>query len=109
MVGDPAPPLRVSVFHKGEPITSFGKGQVYVIDFWATWCGPCKESIPHLTELQKKYGNKVRIVGVSVWEPREKDVEPFVKEWGTRWSTPSPRIASKASPPRMRRNDPASP
>jgi thiol-disulfide isomerase/thioredoxin len=82
MVGDSAPPIRVSAFLKGEPITAFQKGQVYVIDFWATWCGPCKEIIPHLTELQKKYGNKVRIVGVSVWEPREKDVEPFVKEWG---------------------------
>ncbi|MBP1767952.1 MAG: Redoxin domain protein [Candidatus Aminicenantes bacterium] len=84
MVGDPAPPIRVSAFLKGEPVTAFQKGQVYVIDFWATWCGPCRESIPHLTELQKKYGDKVRIVGVSVWEPREKDVEPFVKEWGDR-------------------------
>ena len=84
MVGDPAPPIRVSAFLKGEPVTAFQKGQVYVIDFWATWCGPCRESIPHLTELQKKYGDKLRIVGVSVWEPREKDVEPFVKEWGDR-------------------------
>jgi thiol-disulfide isomerase/thioredoxin len=84
MVGDPAPPVRVSAFLKGEPITAFQKGQVYLIDFWATWCGPCRESIPHLTELQKKFGDKVRIVGVSVWEPREKDVEPFVREWGDR-------------------------
>jgi thiol-disulfide isomerase/thioredoxin len=82
MVGDPAPPIRVSAFHKGKPITAFQKGQAYLIDFWATWCGPCKEGIPHLTELQKKYGDKVRIIGVSIWEPREKDVEPFVKEWG---------------------------
>jgi thiol-disulfide isomerase/thioredoxin len=82
MVGDPAPPIRVSAFLKGEPIAAFQKGQVYMIDFWATWCGPCKESIPHLTELQQKYGDKVRIVGVSVWEPREKDVPSFVKEWG---------------------------
>lgn len=82
MVRDPAPPVCVSAFIKGEPITAFQKGQVYVIDFWATWCGPCKEGIPHLTELQKKYGDKVRILGVSVWEPREKDIEPFVKEWG---------------------------
>ena len=84
MVGDPAPPIRVSAFLKGEPVTAFQKGQVYAIDFWATWCGPCQESIPHLTGLQKKYGDKVRIVGVSVWEPREKDVELFVKEWGDR-------------------------
>ncbi len=82
MVGDPAPPIRVSAFLKGEPVKAFEKGQVYALDFWATWCGPCKESIPHLTELQRKYGGKVRILGVSVWEPREKDVEAFVREWG---------------------------
>jgi len=80
----PAPPIRVSAFLKGEPVTAFQKGQVYAIDFWATWCGPCRESIPHLTGLQKKYGDKVRIVGVSVWELWEKDVELFVKEWGDR-------------------------
>jgi thiol-disulfide isomerase/thioredoxin len=82
MVGDLAPALEVNRFVKGEPFSDFQKGQVYVIEFWATWCVPCKESIPHLTELQKKYGEKVRILGVSVWEPREDAVEPFVKEWG---------------------------
>lgn len=82
MVGDPAPPVQVSGFVKGEPFQDFQRGQVYVIEFWATWCVPCKESIPHLTELQKKYGEKVRILGVSIWEPREEAVEPFVREWG---------------------------
>ncbi len=82
MVGDPAPVIEVSRFIKGEPFRDFQKGQVYVIEFWATWCGPCKDSIPHLTELQKKHGEKVRILGISIWEPREDAVEPFVKEWG---------------------------
>jgi thiol-disulfide isomerase/thioredoxin len=82
MVGDPAPPVQVSRFVKGEPIQDFQRGQVYVIEFWATWCVPCKDSIPHLTELQKKYAEKVRILGVSIWEPREEAVEPFVREWG---------------------------
>jgi thiol-disulfide isomerase/thioredoxin len=84
MVGDPAPALEVSRFVKGEPFSDFQKGQVYVIEFWATWCVPCKESIPHLTELQKKHGEKVRILGISIWEPREEAVEPFVREWGER-------------------------
>jgi thiol-disulfide isomerase/thioredoxin len=84
MVGDPAPVLQVSRFIKGEPFRDFQKGRVYVLEFWATWCGPCKDSIPHLTELQNKHGEKVKILGISVWEPREDAVEPFVKEWGER-------------------------
>jgi len=54
---------------------------VYVVEFWATWCGPCKESIPHLTELQAKYKDKATLVGVSVWERDDTAVEPFVKQW----------------------------
>jgi thiol-disulfide isomerase/thioredoxin len=99
MVGDPAPPIRVSAFHKGAPIEAFQQGQVYLIDFWATWCVPCKEGFPHLTELQKKYGDKVRVVGVSVWEPRPEDVEPFVKEWGDKmaYTVASDRVEGAAA------------
>ncbi|MGB7297365.1 MAG: TlpA disulfide reductase family protein [Candidatus Aminicenantales bacterium] len=82
MVGDTAPAVQVSRFIKGEPFRDFQKGRVYIVEFWATWCVPCKESYPHLTMLQKKHGEKVRILGVSVWEPRPEAVEPFVKEWG---------------------------
>jgi thiol-disulfide isomerase/thioredoxin len=82
MVGDPAPVIEVGRFIKGEPFRDFQEGRVYVIEFWATWCVPCKDSIPHLAELQKKYGEKVKILGISIWEPREDAVEPFVKQWG---------------------------
>jgi thiol-disulfide isomerase/thioredoxin len=81
MVGDKAPDLTVSKFLKGKPITKFEAGKVYVVEFWATWCGPCKTSIPHLTELQKKYGDKVTVVGVSIWENKQADIEPFVADW----------------------------
>jgi len=54
-VGDPAPKLAVKEFVKGEPIAGLDKGKLYVVEFWATWCGPCRQTIPHLTELQKKY------------------------------------------------------
>ncbi len=64
-VGDPAPPIRISEWVKGEPVTEFRKGHVYVIEFWATWCPPCKKSIPHLTELQRKHKGAVTIIGVS--------------------------------------------
>jgi len=81
MVGDLAPPVRVAKFVKGAPVARFDRNHVYVVEFWATWCGPCKDSIPHLTVLQSKYKGKATILGVSIWEPREADVAPFVKEW----------------------------
>jgi thiol-disulfide isomerase/thioredoxin len=81
MLGDKAPELTVSKWVKGEPVTGFEKGKTYVVEFWATWCGPCKVSIPHLTELQKDNPD-VRFIGVSVWESDQSKVEPFVKDMG---------------------------
>jgi thiol-disulfide isomerase/thioredoxin len=88
-VGSPAPAIKVAKWLKGKPIPKFEPGKVYVMEFWATWCGPCKTSIPHLTELAKKYQGKATFTGVSVFEvPQPKDesyipkVDKFVKDWG---------------------------
>jgi thiol-disulfide isomerase/thioredoxin len=65
-LGDAAAPLKVASWAKGTPVdlaTLKGKA-VVVVEFWATWCPPCIKSIPHLTELQKKYQDVV-FVGVS--------------------------------------------
>ena len=80
-LGDPAPPLTVSKFVKGTKVDKFEPGKIYVVEFWATWCGPCKVSIPHLTELQEKQKD-VTFIGVSVWENDPELVEPFVQEMG---------------------------
>ncbi len=80
-VGSKAPKLAVSEWVKGEAVDGFKPGNLYVVEFWATWCGPCKTSIPHLTELQKKYP-KVNFIGVSILEEDFSGVEPFVKEMG---------------------------
>jgi thiol-disulfide isomerase/thioredoxin len=93
-IGDPAPKIEVKSFVKGEPIKSFETGKNYVVEFWATWCGPCRTSIPHLTELQKKHPD-VSFIGVSVFEQDQSGVEPFVKEMGDKMAY---RVAVDAVP-----------
>jgi thiol-disulfide isomerase/thioredoxin len=90
-IGDSAPALRPAKWLKGAPVASFQKGRVYVVEFWATWCGPCKENIPHLTELAKKYRDSVSVAGISVWESNDPEdtkymnkVQKFVGEQGDR-------------------------
>lgn len=83
-LGDPAPELKIATWVKGDPVTlADGKGkQIRIVEFWATWCGPCRITIPHLTEMQKKYKDKgVVVIGVSV-DQNQAAVAPFVKEWG---------------------------
>ena len=56
------------------------KGKVVIVDFWATWCPPCRRSIPDLIDLQKKYKNKIAVIGISVDMDTRSDVAPFVKQ-----------------------------
>lgn len=80
-VGSPAPPLKVSRFLKGEPVAAFEPGKIYVVEFWATWCGPCIQAMPHVSELQKRYP-KVTFIGVNVWEDSDTAADDFLKERG---------------------------
>jgi len=82
-VGDKAPALSIEKFVHGDAVTGFEKGKVYVVEFWATWCGPCVRSMPHLTKLQTEYKDKgVTIIGVTTQDPRNSlaDVEKMVGE-----------------------------
>lgn len=82
-VGDSAPKLQVGEWVQGEPVTNFEKDKVYLVEFWATWCGPCRVSIPHLNELHQKYQDKgLIVIGQDVFERDEKLVAPFVKQMG---------------------------
>ncbi len=82
-VGDPAPPLKVAKWVKGKPVDiSEGKDkQIYVVEFWATWCPPCRTSIPHLTKMAHHFQKAVTFIGVSIDKDQSK-VGPFVEEWG---------------------------
>jgi len=82
MVGDPAPPLPVSRWVKGEPVTRFEPGRVYVIESWATWCEPCRACFPHLSEIQRRYSGNVKVASVSIWEESQANVAPFVAKHG---------------------------
>jgi thiol-disulfide isomerase/thioredoxin len=79
-VGDSAPALKVAKWVKGSPVAKFEKGKVYVVEFWATWCGPCLQTIPHLTELAQKYKGKVQFTGVSVFEERNPTDESYISK-----------------------------
>jgi thiol-disulfide isomerase/thioredoxin len=92
LIGKPPPPLVVGKWVKGTPLAEFEKGKVYVVDFWATWCGPCIAAIPHLTQLQQKHAGKLEVVGISISE-KQKDasdtayidlVDQFVQKKGDR-------------------------
>ena len=80
-VGDPAPTKMPSTFIKGSKVASFDPKKAYVVEFWATWCGPCKESIPHLTELQAKLKDEVTVIGVHV-SSGVSEADAFVKQMG---------------------------
>ena len=82
-MGDPAPKLQVSKWVQGEGVQAFEKDKAYIVEFWATWCGPCRDSIPHLNAIHNQFKDKgLVVIGQNVWEDDIAAVEPFVKKMG---------------------------
>jgi thiol-disulfide isomerase/thioredoxin len=68
------------------------KGKVLVLDFYATWCVPCRDSVPHLIGLQKKHEEQgLQVVGLNVGGPEdEQQVPAFAKEFGIQYPLAKP-------------------
>jgi len=84
-VGDPAPPLKASKWLQGEAVKQLEAGKVYVVEFWATWCGPCIVMMPHLAEMHAQYkGKGVTFIGYTAKDPNnsQEKVTAFVKKRG---------------------------
>ncbi|MBZ5687040.1 MAG: TlpA family protein disulfide reductase [Acidobacteriia bacterium] len=63
----PAPDFTLPLIDGGQLRLSSYRGKVVLLDFWATWCVPCRDETPHFVELQQKYGGQgLQIVGVSM-------------------------------------------
>jgi thiol-disulfide isomerase/thioredoxin len=83
-VGDPAPPLAVSHWLHGAEVKGFEPGRVYVVEFWATWCGPCRLIMPHMGDLQDEYRSQgVTFIGfTSEANDQEAKVRAFIAKHG---------------------------
>jgi cytochrome c biogenesis protein CcmG/thiol:disulfide interchange protein DsbE len=79
-VGDKAPAFALTTA-SGETVALEAlRGRVVYIDFWASWCGPCRRSFPWMNEMQQKYGTRgLTIVGVNV-DKRRADAERFLQD-----------------------------
>ena len=81
--GDKAPNFALKSFDGKTVKLSDYKGKIVIIDFWATWCPPCRKGIPDLISIQKEFKKDVVVIGVSLdAEKTIKDVPGFIKEYG---------------------------
>ncbi len=84
-VGDAAPALMATKWLQGKEVKSFEKGKVYVVEFWATWCGPCIVMMPHMAEMQQQLRDKgVTFIGFSSKDANntQEKVAAFVEKRG---------------------------
>jgi len=94
---DPAPDFKLDDL-TGKPLSLAGShGKVILLNFWATWCGPCREEIPDLIALQKRYKDRLQIIGISVDDDDPDVVKKVVDQTGINYpvalASPEVRMA----------------
>ena len=87
-IGSLAPEFSLKSVPDGKTVTlSSLRGKAVVVNFWATWCGPCKFEMPWLIDLQKKYGDQgLQIVGITKDDSNEDTIAKFTKKMGVNYT-----------------------
>lgn len=79
--GEPAPDFELVSIDGGKMKLSDFRGKAVLLNFWATWCGPCKIEMPWFVELQKEYGPQgLQVVGVAMDEADQEDIAKFARD-----------------------------
>ena len=79
---DPAPDLKAKDLDGKELSLDAYKGKVVLLNFWATWCGPCRAEIPSLIRIQEAYKDRLQIIGMDVDDDDKDKLRAFVKDQG---------------------------
>jgi thiol-disulfide isomerase/thioredoxin len=78
---DPAPEFAVKEIDGSTVNLAAMRGKVVLLNFWATWCGPCRMEVPDLVELQKKYEGRLQVIGLVVDDADDEAVRKFAKRY----------------------------
>src|ERR1700747_3098123 len=79
---DPAPELKAKDVNGNELSLEAYKGKIVLLNFWATWCGPCRAEIPSLIRMQEAYKDHLQIIGMDVDDDDPEQLRAFVKAQG---------------------------
>src|SRR3974377_928295 len=77
-VGQPAPEFQLSDLGGNQVSLAQFRGKVVVLDFWATWCGPCRMTMPVMESIQQQYAGQLVLLAINLEEPMD-DVREYVR------------------------------
>ncbi|MBX4876526.1 TlpA family protein disulfide reductase [Rhizobium bangladeshense] len=87
-IGSPAPSINVQHWLRGDPLSNFQLGKIYILDFFSTTCGYCGPVLSHLAQMQEEFSDMgVELIGVAANEEAETANEALaqVDKWVTKW------------------------